>query len=618
MHADKSFGSIRGNPRDPRWRLLPWVVTKFRPNAALRTTDVTEFAVASIVDSRRLLGPNLYSTRTGAILEVTCEDACAESRAAAWRTQVELITRALGWGDVETIVRREAGGATLFLSAPADVLMTATDVNERAWALAECVTDAMEGGGLALISASADAERRTRPNLVAVLDAAQARHVSATFDDEMLTIGSGAGAQSWPLGAVPRVRDIDWPAVRDIPIALVTGSNGKTTTTRLVAAMWRSAGVTPGWSCSDGAWAGDRLLEAGDLSGPAGARAVLRASGIGAAVLETARGGILRRGLAVSRADAAIITNVSADHFGEYGMASMDDLVEVKAVVARVLGAKGRLVLNADDSRLAVLPARLPVDTRVSWFSVANRHAAIDEHVRAGGDAAIVRDGHAMLHHEGAWHELGDVTAMPLTLGGAAPHNVQNILGAALLGAALGISVAAIRDTLATFGSSALDNPGRLQVYRFGALTVLVDYAHNPDGLAALCRTAKEIPARRRLLLLGQAGNRDDDQIRALARAAWAVMPFDRVIVKEEVALLRGREIGDVPRLLVDELAALGVSPANVETAPSELAALRRAFAWARDGDLLVCPIHVDKAAVQEMLGRLVASGWSAGAPLPG
>ena len=573
------------------------------------------FPSPRIVDSRRLTGPNLYSVHPGAVLEVTCDVALAATLLDAWSTHAFAIVGALGWGRAEVNTRRDADGATLFLAAPADVLMTATEVNEQAWTLAEQGRVADRRAVITRLAAMANAERATQPNVVAVLGEAVSRGVLATFDDEVLTIGSGAGSSSWPLRDVPGPRDIAWSAVRDVSIALVTGSNGKTTTTRLVCAMWAASGITPGWCCSDGVWAGAHMIEAGDFSGPAGARIVVRQTTIGAAVLETARGGMLRRGLAVTRADAAIITNLSADHFGEYGVASVRDLAEVKGVVARVLGARGQLVLNADDALLCELAAR--VRANVSWFSTAPANAAVDAHVRAGGAAATVQEGRAMLRRDGAWHDLGDVNDMPLTLRGAAPHNIANILGAALLASVLGVPVQAIRAALATFGAAADDNPGRLQVYPIGGVTVLIDYAHNPDGLAALCETAKALPSRRRLLLLGQAGNRDDEQIRALARAAWGVTPFDRVIVKEERALLRGRAPGEVPRLLVDELDRLGVRPDDVDVAPSELEALRLAFAWALEGDLLVCPIHIDKAEVRAWLDRLATSGWRVGAPLP-
>ena len=573
-------------------------------------------ALPHIVDSRRLFGPNLYSVRRGAVLEVACDDGDRASLTAAWAEHADALVRALAWGEPELHTRMHPGGATLFLAAPVDVLLTATEVNELAWTLAVSHAEsASHGAATTMLAALADAERRTHPNLAATVARANALGASARFDDEWLTVGSGPGSQSWAIGAVPVPADIAWHDVRDIPIALVTGSNGKTTTTRLIVAMWRAAGVTPGWSCSDGVVAGDVQLESGDFSGPAGARTVLRQAGVEAAVLETARGGILRRGLAVTRADAAIITNISADHFGEYGISTLEELAEVKAVVARALRATGTLVLNADDPLLIRLGARHTGN--VAWFSASMQHAAVSAHVDAGGDAALLRDGRALLRRGGAWHELGEVCDMPITLGGAAPHNVENVLGAALVASVLGIPADAIRSVLATFGASTFDNPGRLQVYRYGALTVLVDYAHNPEGLAALCRTAKATGAARRLLLLGQAGNRDDEQLRALVRAAMDVVPFDRVIIKEELTLLRGREAGDVPRVLVDELRRLGVPADRVEVAPSELVAVQRAFAWAQEGDLLVCPIHAEKVEVLGWLARLSSAGWRVGLPVP-
>ena len=538
-----------------------------------------------------------------------------DSLIAAWRTHATAMVYALDWGEPELHVRLQSGGATLFLAAPPDVLLTATEVNEQAWLRAESGhAQAALDTAIDTLASLAHVERQAHSQLAAVVEQAVTRGLTATFDDEWLTIGSGAGSMTWAIGAVPAPADVAWLAVHDVPVALVTGSNGKTTTTRLLAAMWRAAGVVPGWCCSDGVFAGDLQLEYGDFSGPSGARTVLRQTTVGAVVLETARGGILRRGLATSRADAAIVTNVSADHFGEYGISTVGELAEVKAVVARPLGA-GPLVLNAADPLLIDLLERHT--GVVALFSALNDVAAMDAHVDAGGDAAVVRDGRAMLHRAGVWHDLGIVREMPLTLGGTAPHNVENLLGAALLGSVLGIPVDAIRSTLAQFGASVADNPGRLQVYRYGALTVLVDYAHNPDGLAALCQTARATQARRSVLLLGQAGNRDDAQLRALARAAIGVMSFDLVIVKEELSLLRGREAGDVPRVLADELLRLGVPPDRIELVPSELDGVQRAFAWAQDGDLLVCPIHAEKTEVLAWLTRLTRAGWRAGDPLP-
>ena len=560
-----------------------------------------EFPSPRIAESRRLTGPNLYSARPGAVLEVTSLD---DALLDAWRTAATHLIGAMKWELSDLVIRREKQGASLFLAAPVDVLMTATEVNEQAWVAAESGVVHAPDAARVTLETTASAERATRPHFAHVYAEARRRGLTVAFDDALITLGGGAGSRTWSFTALPDVGDIAWAELNDVPIALVTGSNGKTTTTRLVAAMWRAHGSVTGWSCSDGVWVDDTQLEGGDYAGPAGAREVLRDHRVQAAVLETARGGMLRRGLAVTRASAAIITNISPDHFGEYGIDTLGELAEVKGIVARALGDAGHLVLNADDPLLVDLASR--IDARVAWFSVKSSSAD-----------ACVRDGRVLLQHEEATYDLGAVDDMPVTFRGAAPHNIENVLGAALLASVAGVSVDAIRSTLATFGSTPRDNPGRLHVYRIGGVTLLTDYAHNPGGLAALCETARTMPAERRLLLLGQAGNRDDEQLQALVRAAWEVMPFDRVIVKEMPTMLRGRALGDVPRVFCDELTALGARPDQVEVVVGELAAIRRAVTWAREGDILVCPVHVEKAAVLAWLARVSEVGWRAGQPLP-
>ncbi len=577
-----------------------------------------------------MMGPNVYSDSEGAVLDVRVardESVLLAQLCAEWEAAVHQLNDAMQSPTSVTSVHADvpdAGepwiGASLFIEVAVDVLMTATELNEQAWVMAEQAvvsgrtpqTDDVIGERL---RAAATAERASRSNLTMLRRTAIQRRRTVTFDDEFLSLGSGAGALVWPLPEAPDAASVVWDTVRDVPIVLVTGSNGKTTTTRLVAAMWRAAGRVAGWCCSDGVWVGDEQLNSGDFSGPAGARAVLRNDRVQAAVLETARGGILRRGLAVHRANSAIITNIAADHFGEYGVRTLHDLARVKAVVAHAIGHDGCLVLNADDPTLRELAPALSVP--LAWFSMDASNPLVLQHVRRDGDAAIVRDDRVALHVDATWHDLGAVADMPLALGGTAPHNIANLLGAALLAAVSGVPVTAIRDTMSTFGASPDDNPGRLQVQHFGGLTVLLDYAHNPEGLAALCRTAMTIPASRRLLVLGQAGDRDDKQLRALVRAAWSVTVFDHVIVKEMERMLRGRSVGELPALFLHELARLGVGPAAVEVAPAELDAIRRALAWSRPGDVLVCPVHVEKQAVLSLLAQLRAQEWTPGAALP-
>ncbi len=567
------------------------------------------------------MGPNVYAAQEGALLVVVVDDSPHADQLLtqllmAWELQLRVLMSALDWAEPTVVARRDGMHATMFASAPIDALMTATVVNEQAWVWAEAtVCGETLAVDVARLQSLRDIERTAQPNVAAVHAAAVSRQVITTFDDDTLSIGSGEGSCTWPHTLVPDVAVVPWHTIHDVPIALVTGSNGKTTTTRLVAAMWRTAGRVAGFCCSDGVWIDDVQLESGDYSGPTGARTVLRDTRVQAAVLETARGGILRRGLAVHHATAAIITNIAADHFGEYGVHTLHGLADAKRVVACALDTRGSLVLNADDSILVELGTRLSV--QCAWFSVADAHDALDAHVAHGGDAAVVHDGRAWLHYAQSWYDLGAVVAMPLTLSGAAPYNVANILGASLLAAVMGVPVDAITATLIAFGASPLDNPGRLQRAQFGGVTLLIDYAHNPDGLAAFCRAAASVPATRRLLVLGQAGDRDDKQLRALVRAAWSVTPFDRVIVKEMPEMLRGRSLGELPAVFVDELRALGVPDASVARASSELVAVRHALEWACDGDVLVCPVHVERALVLALLEQLRAVGWRAGDTLP-
>jgi cyanophycin synthetase len=329
--------------------------------------------------------------------------------------------------------------------------------------------------------------------------------------------------------------------------------------------MLARAGHVVGFSCSDGVFIDGHRVERGDWSGPAGARRVLRDPRVTAAVLETARGGILRRGLACPRADAALVTNIAEDHLGGYGIDTLGDLAEVKLVVARALGATGTLVLNGDDLLLRTTPHHH--HGPVGWF-------------RADEPSAI----------------LPPVSEMPLTLGGAARHNVANLAGAALLATLLGAPADAVRAVARTFGADNADNPGRLERFERGGVRIWIDYAHNPHGLGALLAAAAAARGTGRLgLLLGQAGDRDDDAIRALARTAWDAAP-DHVVLKDLDGYLRGRVLGDVPSLLRAELLESGARAEQVDLATDETDGVRRLLAWARPGDLLVLPVHALEA----------------------
>lgn len=586
--------------------------------------DEPEYPSPNIRDCRRLQGPNRYGPAPGAVVTVAVLDDEARRAVDHWPYAARRLTQELGWVSIDFVARHSVDDATCYLSAPVDGLMTATAVAEMAWVESEAyVAQQTVSDAAPALRAQYAAECASHPHVRELEAGALSRGLSFSIDDDAVSVGSGRGARTWPHGQAPASSSVPWDTVSDIPLILVTGSNGKTTTTRLVAAMWRAAGATTGWSCSDGVFVESdverRTLGVGDYTGPGGARLIMRDTVVQVGVLETARGGMLRRGLGTTHAHVAVITNISADHFGEYGVHTLEDLADVKAVVSRALRPEARLVLNADDPTLVALGARLSAVHAVpmAWFSMHADSALVADGVRNYGDGAELRDGHIMVCRGREWSDAGHVTEMPVTANGTARHNVANVLAAALTARCAGVSVSAMQTALRRFGATLHDNAGRLERYDFGGIVVLVDYAHNPEGMRALCATAASVPATRRGLVLGNAGDRDDAQLRALARAAWTAAPFDRVIVKEMTSLLRGRPEGQLPALLVDELRRAGAPAERVTVTPSEFDALLALLAWARDGDVLVMPTHAERGRVTQYLERLRHDGWRAGDTLP-
>jgi len=545
----------------------------------------------------------------------------------------------LGWRHAQSVVRRHSTGASLAIAAPCDQLFLATEVNEWALCAALVERDPVRWGALeqALVAAamtaaenaanpaanlkpvieeSAAFERFRRiaaleanPKLRALLEVAATRELPHVLDDSELTLGEGAAGRSFPITALPPVAEVPWNELRAIPTAMVTGSNGKTTTVRLLAACARANGWRAAYNCTDGVFLDDEVLALGDYSGPAGARMVLRESRAQAAILETARGGILRRGIAVSRADAAIITNVSSDHFGEYGIDDLEGLADVKFAVAALLAPRGSLVLNADDAQLRARAERFVGRrgeySRLGWFALDADQEILREYRLRGSPTCGVRDGRLRLGQGGIDYDLGLVSDMPLSVGGIATYNVANVAGAALVAFLLGIAATTISAVLGRFGARPEDNPGRMMRFDVRGVSVLIDYAHNADGLRGFLKVADHLRSGggRLGLLLGHAGNRTDTDIEELARVAAEFHP-DLVVVKENESQLRGRALGEVPRIIRAELLRLGFPESAAPVQSSEIEAARCAIGWAHPGDVLALPLHSTnaRAAIVAML----------------
>ncbi|MEO8088848.1 MAG: Mur ligase family protein [Gemmatimonadales bacterium] len=569
-----------------------------------------------VLDSRRLTGPGLLLDRPGAVLDLRLDEKDADRAIAAWESAARRLLCDAGWPDEQLFTRRFPGGVSLALSAPVDGLYAATELNELAWetAAAELGEEPPPDYEAGLRSLKGAIARESNRALVALRSAARARGLTFLAGEDQVSVGSGTGVLVWPEGSLPDPASVDWSRAHDVPIALVTGSNGKTTVVRLLAAMIRAAGRVPGYTSTDGVTVGTVAIDQGDFSGPSGARMVLRRAEVEMAVLETARGGLLRRGLSVERADAAVITNIAEDHLGEFGIESLAELAETKLLVAKALGSRGTLVLNADDPMLVERSPALQV--AILWFSLEPTSPLIAAHTRAGGTAVLADQGQIVLTRGSERETIAAVAEVPITFRGTAEHNVANVLAAVGLGAALGLEPEVMAGALRRFGDDPLDNAGRATLLEVGGVHILLDYAHNPHGMSALVALAQKLPAQRRLVMVGQAGDRSDEAIRELARAAWPLRP-DHVVVKEMDEFLRGRAVGEVPALLADEFSRLGMPEEAVTRVGPDIAGVQKALEWARAGDLLVLAVHQDRRAVFELLNGLTVHGWKAGETLP-
>jgi UDP-N-acetylmuramyl tripeptide synthase len=371
---------------------------------------------------------------------------------------------------------------------------------------------------------------------------------------------------------------------------------------RFAKHILRAAGHNVGVSSTDWIAVNERIIDRDDWSGPGGARAVLREREVDAAILETARGGLLRRGLGVEKADAALITNISEDHLGDFGSRNLDELLDIKWVLSHAVRESGKLVLNAEDARL-VEKAR-SYDGEVVWFSLDPSLALVTDHVADGG-TAFVLDGEELrlLTRDGS-RLVCRSRDIPIALGGAARHNVANALAAAALTWSMGTALDDIGRGLMTMDQD--ENPGRCNLYALDGFKVLIDFAHNPAAMSALFDMAGAIPAERRVLCFGQAGDRTDDLIRELARDAWAI-GLERIIVSELPKYHRGREHGDVFRLIRDELLKCGATDEQIRHHEEEMESFEDALDWARAGDLVIMLALGGARPVQERLRELGA-----------
>jgi cyanophycin synthetase len=368
-----------------------------------------------------------------------------------------------------------------------------------------------------------------------------------------------------------------------IPIVAITGTNGKTTTTRLTAHIAKTAGYKVGYTTSDGVYIQNQMMVKGDCTGPVSAQFVLKDPTVDFAVLECARGGILKNGLAFRHCDVAIVTNISADHIGLRGISSMDQMAKVKAVVPKTVLKSGYAILNAEDDLVYAMHKEL--DCNVAFFSMDEKNPRIIKHCKKGGYASIYENGYITIM-KGTWKvRVIKVAEVPITYGGKATHNIMNCLPA-VLAAYLwrNIKIDDIKLALQTFLPSPTQTPGRLNLFQFKKFQFLVDFAHNPAGLELLCDFMNKLEGTPKVGIISGTGDRRDDDIRELGRISAKY--FDEIIIRQDKHL-RGRTAEEMVALLVEGINEGKTKEIPIEIIYNEKEAIMYAYNSAKPGSLI-------------------------------
>jgi len=371
------------------------------------------------------------------------------------------------------------------------------------------------------------------------------------------------------------VRDAD----RSIPVVSISGTNGKSTVTRLITHVLLLAGRKVGTTTSDGVLVDERMVDPGDWTGPGGAHQILARGDLDVAVLETARGGMVLRGVGYESNEASVLTNVSSDHLDLQGIHTLPELAEVKSTICRITKPDGWVVLNGDDPYVSAVARR--VRANVAYFSLLpdGGSATVRRHVARGGRAYLVRGGWLVEAEGDRTTDIAEVRRIPITIGGLARHNIANALAAAGGARGLGATIAEVAEGLTDFRPDADRSPGRLNLFRLGAKVIIVDFAHNEAGIAAVLDVAEGIAggaagrAAPITVIIGTAGDRPDDTLRGIGRIA--AERAQRVAIKQTLGYLRGRTPESVVGELLAGVTAAGVDASTVPIYDSETAALK-------------------------------------------
>jgi cyanophycin synthetase len=556
-------------------------------------------------DSRRLTGKGLLWDHTGAILDAFISRINKKEFIIVWKDYTRSLLNAVGWEDEQTSWRIFEDGVSLAISAPIDLLYSAVELNETAWKLTcqkfDPSLDKLDFDKeiTSLKQLIAD---ESNPKLVKLVKEAYRKDIPCLYDDDTFSLGYGPSVKTWPVDQLPDIKSIDWSVFKTIPIAIVTGTNGKSTSVRLLAQIFTFSGKSCGVTSTDFIRVGDTIIEKGDYSGPGGARILLRDRRTQAAVLEIARGGLLRRGLPIPKADTALITNVAEDHLGQYGINTLDALTQAKFIVTKSV-KNGILVLNADDEQIVRFSNNLKQQV-IYWFSRDKNNPRIQDQIINQNACAYVTEQQLILFDGAKEFVLCKVKEAPMTFNGAAKHNISNALGSILTAFAHHLPLDAIQQALISFKSDAADNPGRANIFFVNGAKLIVDFAHNEHSMLAMAAMVKNMPSKRKWLMLSHAGDRSNAQIESLTNAALSMQP-DCIVVNELPEYLRGRKKGEVSSEILKVLNKNVFNKNNIWEANNTLNGVKLLVDHLQQGDLALIMVLDQRESVFEYLNQI-------------
>ncbi len=557
------------------------------------------------VGKSRLMGPNLFFSKPGAVLDATLNPADMRDInqiVDLWYKELNRVMAALNWRGYQAVHDIYSNGIKFAITAPDDLLFVAAFSIREIW---DSVYRWYKTGSPTplvdiLNELVPDLRRHLDLKFRVICDEARRRSLNVFHEKYDVCIGSGVSAYRCDIDDVV-LEDIPWNDIKEIPTVIVTGTNGKTTTVRLTAYIIRHAQRKVGYCSTDWVVVGDQVVETGDMSGPTGNLRVMVNSEVEIAVLEAARGGLVRRGLIVDFVSAATVTNISEDHLGQDGIETIEDLARAKCLVYQAVRPDGYCIINIDDKEIY---------KRV--FSISGQKIIITQRALTNVDVAkaineacyvcYTRDNTFYWKTKDTEQLIATYAEVPITANGNALHNVENTMHAICLSFSLGLTIEEIRAGITTYENTVANNRGRANVFKYNGATIIVDFAHNPAAMSAILNMCKAYKASDSefSVLVGNTGNRlnmTDNICQSIVDAN-----VDKIMIKEIPNFLRGAKLGEIPKMLEDSLLRKGVNKNKIMMIESEENALTYILSTIKSGDVCAFLCHSDTGKIIEAL----------------